>query len=70
MKCKGCEYRRPISPAGRKHIYACHYCLDTGVPRLVPADDCYANKVHYRPKKNSFTPVPFMESRETQQARG
>ena len=37
--CKGCKFWRPIS--GHKGgICACHFLLDTGIPRCYPTEEC------------------------------
>ena len=35
--CNGCVHRRPIST---NHVTACHYILDTGLPRGCPPENC------------------------------
>lgn len=38
VKCTGCYYYRSFG-CGSPH--ACHYCLDTGIPRGVHPHECY-----------------------------
>lgn len=37
VKCVGCRYYRFLSGVD----YACHYAIDTGKLRKIPAKDCY-----------------------------
>ena len=39
--CRGCKYWRPLGDSGGLH--ACHFMLDTGVPRNCPAEKCVYN---------------------------
>lgn len=36
--CKGCYFYRKFD--GNRNEYACHYCLDVGKLRGVPAEEC------------------------------
>ena len=48
-KCTGCAYYRPLRSNGRSPVnMACHYLLDTGEIRGVPAKECYENKIHFK----------------------
>ena len=35
--CRGCYYWRPIAAGG---VNACHFLLDTGIPRCYPPEEC------------------------------
>ena len=35
--CGGCKFWRPIAAGG---VYACHFLLDTGIPRCYPPEEC------------------------------
>lgn len=65
MKCKGCAHWRPLSSQTKSSIMVCHYCLDMGVPRMVPSEQCYTEKVHYK-QMLPYKPIPFRGSRMEQ----
>lgn len=37
--CGGCKFWRPFTP-GNENVYACHFLLDTGIPRCYPPEEC------------------------------
>ena len=51
-RCIGCAYWRPLSRQ-TNGIRVCHYCLDTGQPRGVPAKECYVKKIYYEERKKN-----------------
>lgn len=61
--CKGCDHRRPICTSNGVPMTACMYIIDEGLPRLVPAEQCYREKVHFKPAKE-FKPISFMGRRK------
>lgn len=51
VECRGCEYWRTMGNSS-KCMHACHYCLETGNPRGMPAAECYKHEgTPYKPKK-------------------
>lgn len=51
IECRGCEYWRAIGH-GKQCIRACHYCIETGNLRGMPAAECYKHEgTPYKPKK-------------------
>lgn len=42
VKCVGCAYWRYFTSGTGGGMKACHYLLDTHIPRGVPAAECYA----------------------------
>lgn len=54
-RCGGCYYWRPIADGNRASMKVCHYCIDTSVPRGIPARECYKHEgTPYRPEKHIF----------------
>ena len=52
VKCTGCYYYRPLRQGGRGAMNACHYLLDTDVPRGIHPHECYKRSgTPYRPGK-------------------
>lgn len=51
VECRGCEYWRPMGNSS-KCMHACHYCIETGNLRDMPAAECYKHEgTPYKPKK-------------------
>lgn len=51
VECRGCYYWRTMGNSS-KCMHACHYCLETGNPRGMPAAECYKHEgTPYKPKK-------------------
>lgn len=49
-RCTGCYYWRPIVDSNTASMHVCHYCYDTGIPRGIPASECYRHEgTPYRP---------------------
>lgn len=44
VRCTGCVYYRLFSWGGYNGLKACHYMLDTGIPRGIPARACYKHR--------------------------
>lgn len=52
VKCTGCYYYRPLRQGGRGAMNACHYLLDTDIPRGIHPHECYQQPgTPYRPGK-------------------
>ena len=52
VKCTGCYYYRPLRQGGRGAMNACHYLIDTDVPRGIHPHECYKQPgTPYRPGK-------------------
>lgn len=52
VKCTGCYYYRPLRQGGRGAMNACHYLIDTDVPRGIHLHECYKRSgTPYRPGK-------------------
>lgn len=52
VKCTGCYYYRPLRQGGRGAMNACHYLIDTDVPRGIHPHECYKRPgTPYRPGK-------------------
>lgn len=44
VKCKGCEYWKPLSDHTQNGVHCCHYLLETGNVRGIPAEQCYKHE--------------------------
>ena len=51
IECRGYEYWRTMGNSS-KCMHACHYCIETGNLRGMPAAECYKHEgTPYKPKK-------------------
>ena len=61
-KCKGCHYWRAQGNGSTSGM--CHYSLDTGHGRSCSGQECYDNKIHFKPKEK-YKPKSIVLSPDT-----